>query len=112
MSTLAKMSTAYHESGHYIVNFFSGELIERNVRAVSIMPAEDYLGVNVFEIDRDMTPSQNKRYYIQLIGSMLGGRVAEKMCSSQLTAGAFLRFGKESCNELRPCGRDFPKSCL
>jgi len=88
MSTLAKMSTAYHESGHYIVNFFSGELIERNVRAVSIMPAEDYLGVNVFEIDRDMTPSQNKRYYIQLIGSMLGGRVAEKMCSSQLTAGA------------------------
>lgn len=88
MSTLAKMSTAYHEAGHYIVNFFSGELIERKVRAVSIMPAEDYLGVNVFEIDRDMTHSQNKKYYIQLIGSMLGGRVAEKMCSSQLTAGA------------------------
>lgn len=88
MSTMSKMSTAYHESGHFIVNFFSGELVERKVRAVSIMPAEDYLGVNVFELDRDMTPSQNKKYYIQLIGSMLGGRVAEKMCSSQLTAGA------------------------
>lgn len=88
MSTLMKMSTAYHEAGHFIVNFFSGELVERKVRAVSIMPAEDYLGVNVFEIDRDMTPSQNKNYYIQLIGSMLGGRVAEKMCSTTLTAGA------------------------
>lgn len=88
MSTFTKMATAYHEAGHFIVNYFSKELVERKVRAVSIMPAEDYLGVNVFEIDRDKTPSHNNKYYIQLIGSMLGGRVAEKMYSNDLTAGA------------------------
>lgn len=88
MPALTKMATAYHEAGHFLVNFFSDELVERKVRAVSIMPAEDYLGVNVLEIDRNMTPSQNKQYYTQLIGSLLGGRVAEKMCSSELTAGA------------------------
>lgn len=83
-----KRSTAYHEAGHYIVHKFAEELSEYVVLAVSIMPAEDYLGVNVFEIDPDVTPSRSKIYFIQRLGSLLAGRVAEKMYSHELTAGA------------------------
>lgn len=88
MSDKNKYATAYHEAGHYIVNKFSDELIEHVLLAVSIMPAEDYLGINVFEIDPDMTPSKNRRYYIQQIGCFLAGRIAERMYSKTLTAGA------------------------
>lgn len=88
MSLENKTSTAYHEAGHYIVHRFSNELTEYVMLAVSIIPADDYLGVNVFEIDPDITPSTNKDYYIQRIGSLLAGRIAEKMYSHKLTAGA------------------------
>lgn len=89
-----KYATAYHEAGHYIAHKFSTELIEHVLLAVSIMPAEDYLGVNVFEIDPDMTPSKNRDYYIQTIGCFLAGRVAERMYSKTLTAGAVSDLGK------------------
>lgn len=88
MSPLVKESTAYHEAGHYIVYKFAEELSEYNILAVSIIPAEDYLGVNVFEIDPDVTPTNNITYYTQLLGSFLAGRIAEKMYSHSLTAGA------------------------
>lgn len=88
MSPLVKESTAYHEAGHYIVYKFAEELSEYNILAVSIIPAEDYLGVNVFEIDPDVTPTNNITYYTQLLGSLLAGRIAEKMYSHSLTAGA------------------------
>lgn len=88
MSDKNKYATAYHEAGHYIAHKFSEELIEHVLLAVSIMPAEDYLGVNVFEIDPDMTPSKNRDYYIQQIGCFLAGRIAERMYSKTLTAGA------------------------
>ena len=88
MSEKTKYATAYHEAGHYIAHKFSEELVEYVLLAVSIMPAEDYLGVNVFEIDRDMTASKNRDYYIQKIGCFLAGRIAERMYSKTLTAGA------------------------
>lgn len=83
-----KKSTAYHEAGHYIVHRFSDELSEYVVLAVSIIPSEDYLGVNVLEIDPDITSSKSRNYFIQRLGSLLAGRIAEKMYSNELTAGA------------------------
>lgn len=88
MSPIQKTATAYHEAGHYLVYRFAEELLEYNVLAVSIMPAEDYLGVNVIEIDPDITPTCNLNYYIQLLGSKLAGRVAEKIYSNTLSSGA------------------------
>ncbi len=88
MSDNNKTATSYHEAGHYIAHVFSNELIEHEMLAVSIMPADGYLGVNVFEINPDITPSNNRNYYIQTIGAILAGRVAEKMYSQTLTAGA------------------------
>ena len=83
-----KTATAYHEAGHYILYRFTDELTEMSMLAVSIIPAEKYLGVNVYDIDSDITPSNNKNYYIQYIGTLLAGRIAEKMYSKTLTAGA------------------------
>lgn len=83
-----KRATAYHEAGHYIVQRFSPELQHYNTLAISIMPAENYLGVNVYEEDEYATPSTNKEFYIQLIGRLLGGRRAEKIYTGELSSGA------------------------
>ena len=89
MSKERKMAIAYHESGHYILNIFSAELREcSNTLAVSIMPAEGYLGVNVEEENENYVPSNTKSFYIQQIGKLLAGRIAEKMYSSEITSGA------------------------
>lgn len=83
-----KTALAYHEAGHYLLHRFSKELYDYHVLAVSIMPAEDYYGVNVLEIDTDVIPSRTRDYYIQLIACKLGGRIAEHMYSDKLSAGA------------------------
>lgn len=84
-----KKATAYHEAGHFIVHNFSEELKNySDTLAVSIMPAEHYLGVNVDEINEDYVPSNTKTFYIQLIGVLLAGRIAEKMYSNEISSGA------------------------
>lgn len=88
MSDAKKKATAYHEAGHYIVQKFSPEIEQYKTLAVSIMPAEDYLGINVFEVDENATPSTDRDAYIQLIARALGGRIAEKMFTSKLSSGA------------------------
>ena len=88
MSEKRKMSTAYHEAGHYIVQYFAPELQYYHTLAVSILPAEDYLGVNVLEEDEYVTPSCNKDFYIQRIAGLLAGRRAEKIYTKELSSGA------------------------
>ena len=88
MSEKSKHATAYHEAGHYIVQRFSPELQHYNTLAISIIPAEDYLGVNVYEEDEDATPSKNRKYFIQKIAKLLGGRRAEKLYNNEISAGA------------------------
>lgn len=83
-----KKSVAYHEAGHYIVRKFSDSLSNCIMKAVSIMPAENYLGVTVYEYDTDNTPNDNMDYYISTIGSLLAGRIAEEMYTCDLTSGA------------------------
>ena len=84
-----KKATAYHEAGHFIVHNFSEELKNySDTLAVSIMPAEHYLGVNVDERNEDYVPSNTKTFYIQLIGVLLAGRIAEKMYSNEISSGA------------------------
>lgn len=88
MSNDSKMEVAYHEAGHYIVGKASGKLIRNNWQAVSIMPAEDYLGVTVYEDDETKIPFCNIDYYIDEIAFDLGGRVAENMFRNSYTSGA------------------------
>lgn len=88
MSDDSKKEVAYHEAGHYIVGKASGRLIRNNWQAVSIMPAEDYLGVTVFEEDDTKVPFCNIDYFIDEIAFYLAGRVSENIFRHSFTSGA------------------------
>ena len=84
----ARKEVAYHEAGHYIVGKTSDRLVNINWLAISIMPAEDYLGVTCYEYRKDKVPFRNREYYIDLLAFDLGGRVAEKVFREDFTSGA------------------------
>ena len=88
MTTETKMATAYHEAGHYIIKRFATKLQNLKTLAISIMPAEEYLGINVYEVDENITPSNTREAFIQRIAYSLGGRIAEQMYTRELSAGA------------------------
>ena len=88
MSADSRKEVAYHEAGHYIVGKASTRLTRHKWRAVSIMPAEDYLGVTVYEDDDTVVPFTSTDYYIDNIAMYLGGRVAENMFRGEYTSGA------------------------
>ncbi len=84
----ARKETAYHEAGHYLIGKLSEKLVEYRMLAVSIMPTENYLGVTCYEYREDVVPFKNKDYFVDSIAMDLGGRVAEKVFTSTITAGA------------------------
>ena len=84
----SRKEVAYHEAGHYLVGKLSDKLVQYQMLAVSIMPAEDYLGVTCYEFRKDKVPFTNKDYYIDEIAFSLGGRVAEKLFRKVYTSGA------------------------
>ena len=88
MSDESRKEVAYHEAGHYIVGKASGRLTRYIWQAVSIMPAEDYLGVTVYEDDDTVVPFCSLDYYIDDLALHLGGRVAEKIFRKVYTSGA------------------------
>lgn len=88
MTEKQKMQIAYHEAGHYLVSKFAKELTDIKSLAISIMPAEDYLGILVFDFDSNVIPNDNLDYFIANISWRLAGRIAEKMYSSEITSGA------------------------
>lgn len=69
---------AYHEIGHYIIHRFSEYLVDSEVVAVSIIPTDNYLGVNVLN-PTDNLVTHNKAFFIDLIASYLAGRISEKL---------------------------------
>ena len=71
-------STAYHEVGHFMVQRFSDKLIDRKAIAISIVPAEGYLGLTVTDAT-DKTVNKDKSYFMDLIADLLAGRIAEKL---------------------------------
>lgn len=78
MSEEMVRSTAYHEVGHFIVQRFSDKLIDRKAIAISIVPAEGYLGLTVTDAT-DKTVNKDKSYFTDLIAAFLAGRIAEKI---------------------------------
>lgn len=90
MSIEEKKATAYHEAGHYLVWKLSSNILkgEKGI-AVSIMPAEGYLGVTVFD---DMTDeaniNSNRDYFIKSFASDLAGRIAEELFVLDVNSGA------------------------
>lgn len=87
MNDRSKRAIAYHEAGHCLVSIFSGNLIDYNVIAVSIMPTDTYNGITVYERS-GKTVQPTMEYFVDSIASDLAGRVAEKMFTETITAGA------------------------
>ena len=84
-----KKSTAYHEAGHYIVGRKSGKLLNWKGIAISILPAEEYLGVTVYDnLSDEVTVYPDRAYYIDYIARALAGRVAEEKYTKTINSGA------------------------
>lgn len=89
MNEKVKKSTAYHEAGHYLVWRMAGTRLDWKGIAVSIMPAEDYLGVTVFDdVSDEVTVEKDKNYHINYLAEMLAGREAEKLYTKTSSSGA------------------------
>lgn len=71
-----KERVAYHEAGHYIVQKFSN-IKNFKTTAITIVPAEDFLGVTSFEFEQEKQILMDMDYYVDWIAVDLGGRVAE-----------------------------------
>lgn len=89
MSEQSKLETAYHEAGHYLVWRLSKANKDTKGIAISIMPAENYMGVTVFDdISDEVTVNKDKNYFLADIASDLAGREAEKLYTNVISAGA------------------------
>lgn len=86
MSLTEKKATAYHEAGHWLVHELSGRLNDRTAMAISIIPADNYLGITVYELS-DITVNKTMDYYIDLLASDLAGRQAEELIGNKENAG-------------------------
>ena len=53
-------------------------MTDKEVVAISIIPATDYLGINVFD-PTDCEPTSDKNFFIDKIASCLAGRISEKL---------------------------------
>lgn len=93
MAETVKLSTAYHEAGHYVI----GRIVNSGVYeilAVSIYPTDDYNGINVFEYNDEVTPVTNKSFYLNSMALDLGGRAAEELVFNDINSGA----SEDLCN--------------
>lgn len=83
-------ATAYHEAGHYLVWKLSSNILKDTKGiAVSIMPAEGYLGVTVFDdLSDEITINSNREYLIASFAGSLAGRIAEELFTSDINSGA------------------------
>jgi len=80
-------ATAYHETGHYIVTRLTKEHKKHNVTAISIIPTDDFLGVNMLEITDDVV-SCDMEYVESYLMSLLAGRVAQFRITKAIDSGA------------------------
>lgn len=93
MSAEDKKTTAYHEAGHFLVNYLAENINNIKTSAITIVPAEDYLGVTTFNFEYEKQIILSKEYFIDDISVALAGRVAENILlgensSDKYTSGA------------------------
>lgn len=83
-----KMATAWHEAGHFVMNYLLENVTCNKVILASIVPTHDNLGVTVTEEKLTITPSQNEEAMFAEIKILLAGRVAQSFYKSDYDAGA------------------------
>lgn len=89
-----KMSTAYHEAGHFVAHMlYKDILVDEETFAVSIVPGFNFMGVNIIE-ETDTLTEGTKEYFNASIATLLAGRIAESFYSNNISAGASNDLGK------------------
>lgn len=83
-----KLSTAYHEVGHFVMNkYYENILLDEKVYAVSIVPGFDFLGANILE-GTDVLVSYDREYINAEIATLVAGRAAEEIFTKKKSSGA------------------------
>lgn len=120
-----KKITAYHEAGHFIVSKMSENIRNYKTTAITIVPAENFLGVTMFEFEPEKQTSCDSDYFIDNIATYLAGRVAETILQgkgkdSKLTSGAYqdLKVATQTARDivtefgmLESCGQNMTYFC-
>jgi cell division protease FtsH len=80
-----KKNTAYHEAGHALVAFLLPGTDP--LHKVTIIPRGRALGVTM-QLPEDDKHTYPRKYLINNLAIMMGGRVAEEICLGEMTTGA------------------------
>lgn len=83
-----KLSTAYHEAGHLVAWLLSKTKRNDECILVSIVPARDWLGVNMFEKNEIALYPADMTYLEDCVSISLAGRIAQKLVAENIDSGA------------------------
>lgn len=83
-----KKSTAYHEAGHFVAWLLSKTKTNRDCLLISIVPADTWLGVNMFELYDHPKHSTNIEFLREHVSGLLAGRIAQSFVSKEFDSGA------------------------
>ena len=85
MSEREKISTAWHEAGHALINV----LLEHThpLHKVTIIPRGPYLGATMYLPEGDKYSTQQKEA-LDLLAVTMGGRISEEMFTNDVSNGA------------------------
>ena len=85
MSEREKISTAWHEAGHALINVVIDHT--HPLHKVTIIPRGQYLGATMYLPEGDKYATQRKEALASLVMTM-GGRIAEEMFTGDVSNGA------------------------
>lgn len=83
-----KRATAYHETGHYILEVMSEHCKDVKISCVSILPMMYWAGVTMSYFDKKEFAIRSREYFIDEIAMALAGRVAERRIIETNSTGA------------------------
>lgn len=83
-----KLSTAYHETGHYMLAVKSKYFKDIKISCVSNLPMSYWAGVTMPYYNLEEYAVHSKEYFIDKIAFLLAGRIAEKKFTNLNSTGA------------------------
>ena len=83
----AKRTTAYHETGHYLLMVMNEHVYDEKVAFVSILPMMNFLGVTWPYTVNSQYNGYSREYYIDQIAIYMAGRVGESIYTNTFTDG-------------------------
>ena len=114
LSETYRLCTAYHEAGHYVMSRILPTLKSKSTIVVSIIPFDNYAGINSFEFDKSKLISDDFQYFKENMILLMAGRVCEEYFMHTINSGAskdlamissmvrdmILKYGMDPNNEL------------